>query len=40
MVVATFAQQYRSNNFIGDTFKKFYLVKEAERWQDLYEGRL
>ncbi len=39
MVVATFLQQYRSNNFSGDMQKKLYLVNEDSRWKILYEGR-
>ena len=39
MVVANFVQHYRSNNFNGDMHKRLYLVKEAEGWKVLYEGR-
>ncbi|WP_020675619.1 L,D-transpeptidase Cds6 family protein [Geopsychrobacter electrodiphilus] len=39
MVVATFLQKYRSNNYNGDMDKKLYLVKEDRRWKILYEGK-
>jgi len=39
MVVATFMQQYHSNNFSGDMRKKLYLVNEDSRWKILYEGK-
>ncbi len=38
MVVATFTQQYRSNNYNGDMQKQLYLVKDDSRWKILYEG--
>ncbi len=38
MAVATFQQEYRSNNFSGDMQKKLFLVREEERWKILYEG--
>jgi murein L,D-transpeptidase YafK len=38
MVVATFFQEYRSNNYNGDMRKKLYMVKEEQRWKILYEG--
>ncbi len=39
MVVATFLQQYTSNNFNGDMQKKLYLVNENRNWKILYEGK-
>ena len=39
MVVANFDQHYRSNNFNGDLRKRLYMVKEADGWKILYEGR-
>ncbi len=39
MVVATFVQRYRSNNYNGDMQKKLYLVKDQRRCKILYEGR-
>ena len=38
MVVATFRQQYRSNNFSGDMQKQLFLVEEGRKWKILYEG--
>lgn len=38
MVVATFFQEYRSNNYNGDMRKTLYMVKEEQRWKILYEG--
>ncbi len=39
MVVATFVQRYRSNNFNGNMRKRLYMVKEQGRWKVLYEAR-
>ncbi len=39
MVVATFLQKYKSNNFSGDMQKKLYLVNDAQSWKILYEGK-
>jgi murein L,D-transpeptidase YafK len=38
MVVASFRQHYRSNNFNSDMGKRLYLTREAGRWRVLYEG--
>ena len=38
MVVATFHQQYRSNNFNSDIRKRVYLAREGGVWRILYEG--
>ncbi|MFA5626916.1 MAG: L,D-transpeptidase family protein [Thiohalomonadaceae bacterium] len=38
IVVASFRQHYRSNNFKSEMNKRLYLVSEAGRWQVLYEG--
>jgi len=39
MVVATFRQRYRSNNFSSEMTKRLYLTREGGRWKVLYEGR-
>lgn len=39
LVVATFVQHYRSNNFNGDMRKRLYLIKEQDQWKVVYEGR-
>lgn len=39
MVVATFRQHYRSNNYNGEMKKRLYMVKETGAWKVLYEGR-
>lgn len=39
MVVASFSQDYRSNNFNGRVRKQLYLVKQAGHWKILYEGK-
>jgi len=38
LVVASFRQRYRSNNFNSDMGKRLYLTRESERWRVLYEG--
>lgn len=38
MVVASFRQHYRSNNFNSDMGKRLYLTRESGRWRVLYEG--
>lgn len=38
LVVASFRQHYRSNNFNGDMGKRLYLTREDGRWRVLYEG--
>lgn len=38
MVVASFRQHYRSNNFNSDMGKRLYLTREDGRWRVLYEG--
>lgn len=38
MVVASFRQHYRSNNFNSDMGKRLYLTREDGRWHVLYEG--
>jgi len=38
MVVASFMQDYRSNNFNGTMRKRLYLVKHQDQWRVLYEG--
>ena len=39
MVVASFRQNYRSNNYNGEMKKRLYMVKETGAWKVLYEGR-
>jgi murein L,D-transpeptidase YafK len=39
MVVASFVQNYQSNNYQGEVRKRLYLGKEADGWRILYEGR-
>jgi murein L,D-transpeptidase YafK len=39
MKVASFTQDYRSNNFNGQMRKQLYLVKQDGRWKILYEGK-
>lgn len=39
IVVSTFNQHYRSNNYRGDMQKQLYLVEEDNQWKILYEGR-
>ncbi len=38
LVVASFRQHYRSNNFNSDMGKRLYLTREEGRWRVLYEG--
>lgn len=38
LVVASFRQHYRSNNFNADLGKRLYLTREDGRWRVLYEG--
>lgn len=38
LVVASFRQHYRSNNFNSDMGKRLYLAREDGRWRVLYEG--
>ncbi len=40
VMVAQFQQEYRSNNYNGDMWKKLYLVKDDQDWKILYEGAL
>lgn len=37
MVVASFRQDYRSNNFVSDMGKRLYLVREGEQWKIWHE---
>lgn len=39
MVVARFRQDYKSNNFNGETTKHLYLAREQEHWKIVYEGK-
>lgn len=39
MVLASFRQNYQSNNFNSETSKHMYLTKNKNRWQIFYEGR-
>ncbi|OEU71340.1 MAG: hypothetical protein BA864_12955 [Desulfuromonadales bacterium C00003093] len=39
MIVASFRQNYRSNNYNGEMKKRLYMVKETGAWKVLYEGR-
>jgi len=39
MVVASFVQNYQSNNYQGEVKKRLYLGKQANNWRILYEGR-
>ncbi|GMR08502.1 MAG: murein L,D-transpeptidase [Gammaproteobacteria bacterium] len=39
IVVASFQQLYRSNNYSGDVRKQLYIVREKGSWKILYEGR-
>ncbi len=40
MIVATFEQDYASNNYSTQLRKRLYMVREQGRWQVLYEGAL
>lgn len=40
MIVATFDQDYASNNYSTQSRKRLYMVREQGRWQVLYEGAI